>query len=246
MTMPHSFAPTAPMSLAPHRIGVFIAEDHRITLWGLERLIEGASARMHVVGTATSKRELLDHVAIAQADIVLLDLDLGGDDSLSAMRELQRRCPGHILVLTGDTDTERHREAVVQGARGVLHKSQSAEVLLTAIEKVHAGEIWLERSLLGQVLGHLTGAPRAPRPEDLTARRIASLTPREREVIAALMSNAGAKQLALAERLGMSENTLRNHLTTIYSKLAVRGRLELHVFATEHGLAGTDGRRTAG
>jgi DNA-binding NarL/FixJ family response regulator len=226
-----------PVPVPPGAVRVFIAEDHRITLWGLERLVQGTSPRMAVVGTATSLGELLGHPALAQADILLLDLDLGDHDTLAALPELRQKCPGQVLVLTGDTDTDRHRQAVVGGARGVLHKGQSAEVLLTAIEKVHGGEIWLERTLLGQVLGHLTGAPATPaRAADPTSRRIASLTPREREVITALIGNAGAKQLVLAEQLHMSENTLRNHLTTIYSKLGVRGRLELHVFATEHRL----------
>ncbi|MGY0195915.1 response regulator transcription factor [Leptothrix sp. BB-4] len=228
----------------PDAIRVFIAEDHRITLWGLERLIEASAPRMRVVGVATTLGELLSHPDLPQADILLLDLDLGEDNTVPVLPTLQRLCPkGRVLVLTGDTDAHRHREAVVLGARGVLHKGQSAATLVTAIDKVHGGEVWLERSLLGQVLGLLTGtANRAMTSEDPHARRIASLTPREREVIHALMANAGAKQLVLAERLNMSEHTLRNHLTTIYSKLGVRGRLELHVFATENGLVPGEGR----
>ena len=131
----------------------------------------------------------------------------------------------------------------MQGARGVLHKSQGADTILRAIEKVHEGEIWLERGLLADVLGRLTGSTPEPRVEDVHARRIASLTPREREIVSLMVRSSGAKQLAVAEELHMSEHTLRNHLTTIYSKLCVHGRLELHVFATEHGLAAVDGHR---
>lgn len=220
-------------------IAVFIAEDHRITLWGLQHLIESLHG-MTLVGTATTRDELLNHVEIARADVILLDLDLNGDDSLAALPDLQRRCTGRVLILTASDDSERHVQAVTLGARGVVHKSQSADTLVRAIEKVHGGEVWLERGLLGQVLGQLTGTTAPPRVIDEHTRRITSLTPRELEIVGAMARNFGAKQIAVAEELGMSENTLRNHLTTIYSKLGVRGRLELHVYATAHGLAGSE------
>jgi two-component system nitrate/nitrite response regulator NarL len=103
---------------------------------------------------------------------------------------------------------------------------------------VHEGEVWLNRALLGQVLGELTHSEpdKAPRQADPDAARIASLTRRERDIVTALVNSAGAKQFAVAQDLGMSEHTLRNHLTTIYSKLGVHGRLELHVYASAHGL----------
>jgi DNA-binding NarL/FixJ family response regulator len=231
----------------PHRaparatIRVFIAEDHRITLWGLQRLIDSAAPRMEVVGTATTRSQLLTHVALPDADLVLMDLDLNGEDATEVMDDLLRRCPGRVLILTGENDPERHRQAVLSGARGVLHKSQSAETVLQAIDKVHAGEVWLERGLLGDVLGRLTGRTQAPSPQSDEQRRIASLTPRERQIVSLMTRSASLKQMAVADELGMSEHTLRNHLTTIYSKLKVRGRLELHVFATQHGLAMDDG-----
>jgi two-component system, NarL family, nitrate/nitrite response regulator NarL len=219
-------------------IRVFIAEDHKITLWGLRRLIDAMAPQMVVVGTASSRSELMHDEAAAQADVILLDLDLGGEDTGASLAELRRRCSGHVLVVTAADDLAQHRAAVMQGARGVVHKSEPAETILRAIEKVHGGEVWLHRALLGQVLGLLTdGGPAAPpRKADPQAQRIASLTPREREIVVTMTHSAGDKQLAVAANLGMSEHTLRNHLTTIYSKLNVRGRLELHVYATAHGI----------
>ncbi len=218
-------------------ISVFIAEDHQVTLWGLSRLIEAGGPHLQLVGTATSRSELLAHPEAARADVILLDLDLAGEDAASAMAQLRQRCPGRVLVLTGSGDIQLHRAAVLQGARGVVHKSEPAPTVLRAIEKVFAGEVWLNRALMGQVLGQLTDTEpvpvRAAHPE---AQRIASLTPRERQIVAALVGSAGDKQFAVAQTLGMSEHTLRNHLTTIYSKLGVRGRLELHVYASTHGL----------
>jgi len=217
-------------------IRVFLADDHRVTLWGLQRLIDSTSPRMRVVGTATTRKELLGHEAVSEADVVLLDLDLGGESSVDLLPDLQRLCSGHVLVLTAADDAQQHRDVVMLGVRGVLHKSEPADAVLRAIEKVSAGEVWLQCALLGEVLGRLTGrVPHTP-SVDAQARRIASLTPRERDIIAAMVHMTGAKQLAVADELGMSEHTLRNHLTTIYGKLAVHGRLELHVYATAHGL----------
>lgn len=219
-------------------IRVFLAEDHHITLWGLSRLIEGSLLRMEVVGSASTREELLKHDGAAQADVILLDLDLAGEDSADALASLRQRCPGHVLVLTAAEDMDRQRAVVMRGARGVVHKSEPAATILRAIEKVSQGEIWLHRGLVSQVLGHLSGAHgsggRRPDPD---AERIASLTGREREIVTVLVHSAGAKLMTVADELCMSEHTLRNHLTSIYSKLCVRGRLELHVYATAHGLA---------
>ena len=223
-----------------HTIRVFLAEDHPITIWGLQRLIEGRQPAMRMMGTATTLEALLADPALAQTDVLLLDLDLGGENSAGAIPQLLQRCPGHILVLTGTDAESDHRDAVLRGARGVLHKSEPATTILRAIEKVHAGEVWLNRGLLGEVLGRLTGQGPAAAPREPAAERLASLTRREREIIATMGRLTGGKQLAIADALGMSEHTLRNHLTTIYAKLEVRGRLEVHLFATRHGLLGDD------
>ncbi len=216
---------------------MFIAEDHRITQWGLQRLVEESRPQMEVVGTAASRLELLGHPALEYTDVLLLDIDLDGEIVIDALDDLQRRCGGRILILTGADDINLYRRAIVKGARGVLHKSQPAETITRAIRKVHDGEVWVERGLLGEVLGQLTGIVPVAQRDDVHARRIASLTPREREIIEVMPQHPSAKQLALAELLAMSEHTLRNHLTTIYAKLGVRGRLELHLYALEHGLA---------
>ncbi|MFM2342247.1 MAG: hypothetical protein RLZZ592_1900 [Pseudomonadota bacterium] len=218
-------------------ISVLIAEDHRVLLWGLERLIESTQnrhARMRVAGTATTCAELRAHPMLETADVVLTNLDLDGEDVGEMLGELVRRARGAVVVLTGERHPERHRLAVLQGVRGLLHKSVPAETVLLALEKVHRGEVWLDRCLLGEVLGQLTGRP--PSIQNAHQQAIAQLTPRERQVIAAMARNVGCKQMVVAVELGLSEHTLRNHLTTIYSKLGLRGRLALHVFATQHGL----------
>jgi two-component system nitrate/nitrite response regulator NarL len=226
----------------PGTLRILLADDHRITLWGLQQLIESAHPRMCVAGAVTTRHELLAHPALAQADVVLLDLDLAGSNAVDAMGELTRLSSARVLVLTAEEDPAVLRNVVLKGARGVLHKSAPAETLLRAIEKVAAGGFWLDATLLDELLGQAGGPGPAPQPHDPGATAIASLTPREREIVLAMVRKPSAKQLALADDLGMSEHTLRNHLTTIYDKLGVRGHMELYVFATEHGLGGPAGK----
>lgn len=236
-SLPATGARSAAMVPGTSTIRVFLADDHRVTLWGLQQLIDSARPEMEVVGTALTRAELVAHPALAETDLLVLDLDLAGEDGCAALADVQRRCRGHVLILTADEDVAHHRHAVMQGARGVLHKSESADTVLRAIRKVHEGEVWLHRNIVAELLGQLTGRSSVPPPApDPNTQRIASLTPREREIVAQLVRMSGRKQLAVADALGLSEHTLRNHLTAIYAKLGVHGRLELHLFATEHGL----------
>ena len=230
--------PTHPGPAGPP-IRVFLAEDHAITLWGLQRLIDSQAQQMTVVGTAQTSDALLANPTLAQAQVLVMDLDLADRDGLDALPDVQRISTAQVLVLTASEDIERHYRAVELGARGVLHKSEAPQQIITAIQQVHAGAAWLSPQLMGRLLRRLTQQPenRASMQDPLQTR-IASLTSRERHIVRILSQNASEKLIGLASLLGMSENTLRNHLTAVYSKLGVRGRLELHVFASEHGLMG--------
>ncbi|MGB0127100.1 MAG: response regulator transcription factor [Rhodocyclaceae bacterium] len=217
-------------------IRVMIVDDHKAILWGLERLVDSAKPKMEMVGTASNCAEMLATAGAARPDVILLDLDLNGEDSTAAIPELQRQTEAQILILTGDRNPENHQSAIMKGARGVIGKDESAEVLLRAIECVHAGEVWLNRMMIGRVLGAFASGNGTPK-KDPEALRIASLTERERAIVRAIVLNRGAKSQTVAESLHISEHTLRNHLTVIYDKLGVRNRLDLFAYATEHGLA---------
>lgn len=243
-TQPNATTSTASQDAhrtSPKPIQVFLVEDHAITVWGLQRLIESGTSPMSVVGTANTRASLISHPQLPHADVLVLDLDLGDEDGLDALPEVQRLSRAQVLVLTASDDTERHCRAIELGARGLLHKSEAPQNILQAIECVQSGAAWLNPQLAGRALSRLTSLHAGgPRNVGGVEARIASLTGREREIVAALSQRPGDKSLGIAMHLHMSENTLRNHLTTIYSKLGVRGRLELHVFATEHNIASTD------
>lgn len=217
-------------------IRVFLVDDHRTMLWGLERLVESAAPQLQLVGTASNRDELMARVPEAKPDIIVLDLDLGGEDGGEMLPDLLRETQAQILVLTGNRDTEVHQRVMLHGARGVVLKDEGAEVVLAAIRKVHAGEVWLDRGTLGKILGAIAGGgARASRDPD--AVKIEGLTQREREIIAATVQHKGAGNKIIADRMHISEHTLRNHLSVIYRKLGIHGRLELFIYAAKHGLA---------
>ena len=220
-----------------HAIRVFLIDDHRSILWGLEKLIESAKPDMHVVGSTTSYREALKKLEEVSPDVILLDLDLGEENGLDAIPKLIAASSAKILVLTGLRDESAHHNAILAGARGVVEKEARAEAILTAIRKVHQGEIWLDRAATGRLLVEVSRKMEGRNSVNSAQARIATLTAREREVITLSVANAGATAKAIAEKLRISEHTLRNHLTSIYEKLGVANRLELFAFAHEHKLA---------
>lgn len=243
----HCSSAPSPHEAEPRRaIRVLLADDHAVTLWGLHQLIESAHPKMAVSGTAGSCSEVLAHPALVETDVVLLDLGLRDASALQCLPQLVGGFGVKVVVLTGDLNPGQHRDAVLRGARGVVLKSQPADHIIEAIERVHRGEVWLDGALMSLLLGSVPGlaAPHAGQA-DSQRQRIDGLTGKERQVVKAIVAHCGAKSLVTADALGMSEHTLRNHLTVIYSKLGVRGKLELYVYAIEHGLA-TAGAAMAG
>src|SRR5262249_55445781 len=135
-------------------------------------------------------------------------------------------------------DSEIHLKAVRLGAMGIVMKTDPSNLLFKAIRKVHSGEAWLNRSIMAAVImGIHDNRPEKPRTE---TKKVASLTERELEVIASV--GEGLKNKQIGERLFISEATVRHHLTSIFEKLEVADRLELMIYAYQHGLAKIPGR----
>ncbi|MFN7945810.1 MAG: response regulator transcription factor [Blastocatellia bacterium] len=214
-------------------IRILLVEDHLLVRTGLRLLLESDPGLL-VVGEAGNRTEAFDALNL-RPDVILLDLDLGPESSLDFMSDLISRINGsRILVLTGMTDPEVHYRAVKLGAMGLVTKMEMAEVLIKAVRKVHEGEVWLNRTTVARMLSEMTLAGRASQP-DPDELRIASLTEREREIIT--LVGEGCKNKQIAERLFISEPTVRHYLTSIFSKLDVADRLGLIIYAYQHGLA---------
>src|SRR5437773_9483312 len=132
----------------PRPIRVLIVDDHEVIRAGLRMLIESHPV-LAVAGEAGTCAEALAAAGRDQPEIILLDLDLSGEQATECIPELLAAARGaHVLVLTGVRDPALHRRAVRLGAMGVVRKEKAAAVLLEAIDKVHAGEAWLERALV--------------------------------------------------------------------------------------------------
>jgi DNA-binding NarL/FixJ family response regulator len=228
------------MTQAEKRIRIMLVDDHKTLLWGLSKLIDSESRQMLVVGTARDCESALAVAAEVMPDVILLDIDLGGTNSLDIMPSLLARANGaRILVLSGTRDRELLDKAIMLGARGVVSKDEPAETVLKAIEKVHEGELWLDSSALSRVFDAMRN-PQATRRQDPELEKISQLTAKERRICSLIAGGGGAVNKALAQQLFISEHTLRNHLTQIYHKLGVSNRLDLYVFATKHHLDQAD------
>ena len=215
-------------------IRILLVDDHAVVRAGLRLIIQSREG-MTIVGEAGNRDDALSLADSEHPDVILLDLDLGGDSGMALIADLIAAAgEARIIILTGLRDPEAHRQAVLLGAMGIVKKEKAAEVLISAIERVHAGEAWLDPSLMAGVLTEMTRSSRG-RKTDPEADKIAALTNREREVIA--LVGEGIKSKEIAGRLFISETTVRHHLTSIFDKLGVADRVELLIYAYRHGLA---------
>ena len=215
-----------------------LVDDHKTMLGGLEKLLEGAQPAMQVIASASTIGSALALAENLQPDIVVLDVDLDGVCSVDFVPALVANGVTRAVMFSGTRDQEVLGRAVRSGARGVIGKEAAGEQVIDTIARVHRGELCLDQALLGSLLGALIRpAPVVAAPDPETAR-IAQLTQKERRIVAMMVEGNGALNKTIAQRAFISEQTLRNHLTSIYSKLDVANRLELYVYAVRNGLAG--------
>jgi DNA-binding NarL/FixJ family response regulator len=194
---------------------------------GLRRFLETHDG-LCVVGECAQTADAIALNLRESVDIVLIDTD-SDEVSLRAVSDLAKACQSRILVFTHSTDPDVCTRAIQLGASGVVSKDQPRELLIRAVLKVHAGELWLDRAKAAMVLSHAMHRDRDPE-----IAKIESLTKREREIVA--LVGEGLRNTAIAERLFISEATVRNHLTSVLSKLGLADRFELAVYAFRHEL----------
>ncbi|MFN2447142.1 MAG: response regulator [Vicinamibacterales bacterium] len=217
---------------APLRI--LIIDDHVMMRAGLQMLIE-QEPELRIVGEASDLSAAVSVATDTQPDVILLDLDVAGHNGLGILPDLLGAARhARVLVLTGVRDREAHRDAIRRGASGVLAKDQASEVLVKAIRKVSAGELWIDPVTMGRVLAEMRAKSMAPDPDPEQAK-IATLSDREREVLA--LVSQGLKNHQIAARLFISDHTVRHHVGAIFTKLGVSDRLELILYTYRHRLA---------
>ena|SRR5213593_1555609 len=214
-------------------IRVCIIEDHALVRSGLKMLL-AAEPDLEVVGEAADRKSALEIAKRERPDLFLVDVLLGQESAVDFLEELLSCCKANALLLTGIASEDQIERAILAGATGLVDKSEAPEVLIRAIRKVQSGEAWLSRSLVTSALSRLrtvSSSRTAPNPE---SAKIATLTAREREIVA--LTARGLNRRRIAETLFISEATVRNHLSSIFSKLEVSRQFELVFYAQRYGL----------
>jgi two-component system, NarL family, nitrate/nitrite response regulator NarL len=201
--------------------------------WGLERLVQTAHPYMELLGTSCSIDASMGAIQKDPPDVVVAAVESNAE--LQQLTSLQTQCSAKLLVITGSQEIALMDRAVLAGARGVVRTSDPPAALIKAIEKVDAGELWIDRSATSRIFMEMA-RQKAAEGNDPEKTKIATLTSRERQTIAAVAGDASAPAKVIASRLCISEHTLRNHLTSIYSKLELTSRLDLYAYATRHRL----------
>lgn len=222
------------IGLDERTIRILLVDDHSVVRSGLRMLIQQRRG-LEVVGMADTAASALELAAREQPDMIILDLDLDGESGLELIPQLQAAADqARVLVLTGIIDAQQHYQAVRMGAVGLVQKRQDVAVLLQAIERVAAGEAWLDPGMVANVLVDISRARSAKR-EDPEVVKVATLTEREREVV--VLIGEGLQNRSIAEQLSITETTVRHHLTSVFAKLGVSNRLELVIYAYRNHLA---------
>ncbi len=216
----------------PH-IRVIILDNHALVRAGIHRLIED-SPEIIVVGEAGSLSAGLEIISDLKPDIVLFEMNLEArtiTEIISRINKVSNK--SRIILVTGTNNPMTIQQAVENGVVGVVLKTQSPEFLTKAIEKVNSGEVWIERSVIANVLSRLS---RNSKPSTINSEQdnISELNEREKQIINLI--GQGYKNKKISIQLGLSESTVRHYLTSIYSKLGVSDRLELLIFANRYDM----------
>lgn len=210
-------------------IRVVLVDDQALFRAGI-RMLVASQPDLEVVGEAGNGQEALDVIRATRPDVVLMDIRMPVMDGLTATAEvLARPEPPRIVMLTTFDLDEAAARAIRQGASGFLLKDADPEFLLAAIRTVHSGSSVIAASATRELFAHFAEAPKPVPPQYVT------LTDREKEIFA--LAARGLSNAEIAGREFLSEATVKTHISRILTKLALRDRVQLVVFAFEHGLA---------
>lgn len=212
-------------------IQVLLAEDHDIVRCGVKGIFE-QEPNLNLIAESSSFNNTLSLAKAVTPDVILLDLTLDDGNSLNRIPELIQACPQcKVLLFTVLHDKETLLLAMRYGASGVFEKSQSSELLCKAIRHVYAGDLWIDRALTAQLWQHdLKHNSELPHASVLTIK----------ECNIACLSAKGLAAKYIGKQLSISEKTVRNYLTSVYSKLGVKNQVELSLHAESLGFCRLD------
>ena len=209
-------------------ITLVLADDHPLILDGLENLLK-VEQDFSVLARCGAGGETLEAVRQHQPDILVLDLRMPGMDGFQVLRSLKTtKIATRVVLLTAALDEEALVEVISLGVRGVVLKEMAPQLLVRCIRTVHAGGQWLERQATTRALETLV------RREAGLRHASSILTPRELAIVRAIAT--GSRNREIAERLNISEGTVKVHLHNIYQKLGVDSRLALMIYARENAI----------
>ena len=207
-------------------IDLFIVDDHQVVRSGIKALLD-TEPDLNVTGEASDGREAVAKIPSKEPDVVLMDLVMPEKDGVNATRELKKRDANtKILILTSFSEEERIIQAIKAGASGYLIKDASPEELVRAIKDVHHGESSLDPKVAGTVL-------RSVQEEKESSSK--KLTQRETEVLNLIAE--GLPNDDIADKLHISERTVRSHVSNILSKLDLANRTQAALYAVREGIA---------
>ena len=213
-------------------VRIVIADDHTIFRDGLRRLLE-AEPELQVIAEAADGADAVKHTRELNPDVLLLDLAMPSVPGMDALRDLSadgNQLHTKIIVLTAAVERLEIVQALQLGARGVVMKEAATQLLMKAIRTVMAGQYWIGREAVGDIVEFLRTNPSGEKPP-----RNYGLTKREMDILTTIV--AGLSNKEIARRFSLSEDTVKHHLTNIFDKVGVASRLELALFAINNRLA---------
>ncbi len=226
-----SGADTVAKDLSGQKIRIAIADDHTIFRDGLHKLLS-LETDFEVCAEAKDGSEVLEVLRQSEPDILLLDLKMPGLDGIAALQRIQnQKLKTKVIVLTASDDEGEYVQAMKYGTSGIVLKQTATELLIKSIRKVHGGEIWLDAKTTAAVMRQFAAPGDVGGPRERERPRLSN---REREIVALVAQ--GFKNKEIAERMFISEQTVKNHLHNIFDKLGVSDRLELALYAIHRNI----------
>jgi len=214
------------------QVRILIADDHPIFRDGLKRLLE-SEHDLKVIGEACDGIEAVNFVRKLRPEILLLDLAMPHRAGLEALRDISAdNFPVRVILLTAAAEKEQIVEALQLGARGVVLKDSATQILLKSIRAVMQGEYWVGRESVSNLVQYLRSL--VDSSSTASRGRRYGLTPRELEIISAVVAGYANKEVA--EHFKISEDTVKHHMSNIFDKVGVSTRLELALFAVNQSL----------